>query len=250
MLRLVSLNGENITQNLYRSHPVYPSISKYLVYIKEALGLEAEMAKLDSSGSHFELLKTLSQGRSHVIFEDTVYIPMHSKSEVWGFVKLKNSKYIDAAAIRKAVHKLQEIVPHDLYCDLDGSDNKNHLVVMVLDTQGKKGYRLVLDHFHKDKYVAFINLSEWINLKQPFSLKYLREFRNTLFYVHEFMDLTRSQRSTLALYSMLPTSIRKNALVMNSKFSKNEIKKSLASERGFLSAFLDKRIEIIPEPSP
>ena len=245
MLRLVSLNGEIITQNLYKSHPIYSSIGRYLTYLRKNLGLEAEMAKLDSSGSRFKLLKALSQGKSHVVFEDYVYIPMNSKSSVWGFIKLKNSKILDAITIKKIIHHLNKAVPNDLYNESKEQKNNNkHLLALVLTANRFNSYKLVLDHFYKDKYTSFVNLSEWINLKQPFSLKYLREFRNSLFYIHEVMDLTCSQRATLALYSMLPSSIQKNALVITSKLSEKEIKKSLSSEKGFLNAFLDKKVDL------
>jgi hypothetical protein len=244
LLRLISLNGENITQSLYRSHPVYPSLGRYLSYLKEDLGVEAELAKLDSKGSRFELLKALSTGKSHVFFENSVYIPMNSESKVWGFVKLKNSSKISDQTLQKALLSLNEVVPRNLFSEFEEQDNFNRIVALVLNVRGSDGYKLVLDHFYKDKYASFINLSEWINLKQPFSLKYLREFRNSLFYIHEVMDLTRSQRATLALYSMLPSSVQKNALVVTSKLSEDEIKKSLSSERGFLSAFLDKKVEL------
>ena len=242
-MRLVSLNGENITQSLYRSHPVYPSIGKYLTHLREDLGLEAEMAKLDSSGSRFALLKALSQGKNYVAFENSIYIPMNSESKLWGFVKLKNSKKVDISVINKAIKSLKDEVPNNLYSEFEDHNN-SRIVAFVLNVKGADGYKLVLDHFYKDKYVSFINLSEWINLKQPFSLKYLREFRNSLFYIHEVMDLTRSQRATLALYSMLPGTVQKNALVVTSKYSEEQIKKSLSSERGFLAAFLEKKIEL------
>lgn len=169
---------------------------------------------------------------------------MKSESRVWGFVKLKNSKSADITVINEAVKSLKTVVPCDLYSEFEDLDEQKRLVALVLGVEGTEGYKLVLDHFYKDKYASFINLSEWINLKQPFSLKYLREFRNSLFYIHEVMELTRSQRATLALYSMLPSSVQKNALVVSSKLTEEELKKSLSPERGFLTAFLDKKIEL------
>lgn len=244
MLRLVSLNGENTTQSLYRSHPVYPSIGKYLIDLKKNLGVDAEMAKLDSNGSRFELLKALSRGKNYVTFEDSIYIPMNNKNMVWGFVKIKNAKDLSLKTIMSAIKGLDTAVPSDLYTGLEVNYQENRLIAMVLGVKDRSGYKLVLDHFHNDKYCSFINLSEWINLKQPFSLKYLREFRNSLFYINELMDLTRTQRATLALYSMLPPSIQQSSLVVTSKYTEDEIKKSLSQEKGFLNAFLNKKIEL------
>jgi len=139
-----------------------------------------------------------------------------------------------------AIKGLNNSVPSDLYTGLEVNYQENRLIAMLLDVKDRSGYKLVLDHFHNDKYCSFINLSEWISLRQPFSLKYLREFRNSLFYIDEIMDLTRTQRTTLALYSMLPLSIQQSSLVIVSKHSESEIKRSLSEEKGFLN----KKIEL------
>lgn len=246
MLRLITRNGKTITQSLYQTDPVYPSLSKYINHLKNNLKLNASLAKLDTQGSRFQLLKLLSKNKKYIDFEGAFFIPLYSESDIWGYIKIQNpsSDPISSTSIKKALILLNSMVPNSLMTEPSDQQNFNCFTALVLNTQGKNTYRLVIDHFYKDKFVSFINLSEWLSLKQPFSLKYLREFKNSLFYVHELMDLSRSQRTTLALYSMLPKTMKKSSLVLASKKSAEEIKRELVQEKGFLKEFLAKQIDI------
>lgn len=247
MLRLITLDGKTITQSLYQTDPVYPSLSKYINHLKDHLNLNASLAKLDTQGSRFQLLNLLSKNKKYIDFEGAFFIPLYSESEIWGYVKIQNTsskKPVSSTSIKKALALLNSMVPNSLMTEPSDQKNFNCFTALVLNTQGKNTYRLVIDHFYKDKFVSFINLSEWLNLKQPFSLKYLREFKNSLFYIHELTDLSRSQRTTLALYSMLPKTMKKSSLVLASKKSAEEIKRELVQEKGFLNEFLSKQIDI------
>jgi len=251
LLRLITLNGQTITQSLYQTDPVYPCLSKYINYLKDSLNLSASLAKLDTQGSRFQLLKLLSKNKKYVDFEGAFFIPLYSESDIWGYIKIQNSssESVSSTSIKKALQALNSMVPESLLTEPSDQQNFNCFTALVLNTQGKNTYRLVIDHFYKDKFVSFINLSEWLNLKQPFSLKYLREFKNSLFYVHELMDLSRSQRTTLALYSMLPKTMKKSSLVLASAKSVEEIKSELIQEKGFLKEFLEKQIDIADKNS-
>ena len=246
MLRLITLNGKTITQSLYQTDPVYPSLSKYINHLKDHLNLSASLAKLDTQGSRFQLLKLLSKNKKYIDFEGAFFIPLYSESDIWGYIKIQNTSAapVSSTSIKKALMLLNSMVPNNLMTEPPDQQNFNCFTALVLNTQGKNTYRVVIDHFYKDKFVSFINLSEWLSLKQPFSLKYLREFKNSLFYVHELMDLSRSQRTTLALYSMLPKTMKKSSLVLASQKSAEEIKRELVQEKGFLKEFLAKQVDI------
>jgi len=245
LLQLVSHNGKKVSQNLYQSHPFYASISEYINTLKSSLKIDAEMALLEAGGTRYELLKGLTQNKTSTVFEGSIYIPLKSKSSNWGFVKLKNSKNIDEETLKKALSTLTKLIPLESYSNVDEPANsKAKIVGSIYDIDPFHAYSLAMDHFNSGDYTSFINLSEWMSEGHSFSLKDLREFKNSFLYIHEFMDLNKSQRVSLTLYSMLPSVIRKNSLMMVSKKSELHLEKELTSEKYFLKVIKNKKIEI------
>ena len=245
MLQLVSHNGKKTSQSLYQSHPFYASISEYINTLKSSLKIDAKMALLEAGGTRFELLKKLTQNKTSIVFEGSIYIPIKSQSSDWGFVQLSNSKSIDEKTLNKAIDTLIKVIPTESYSSHDQLISSNTKIVgSIYGVDPFQAYSLAMDHFNTGDYTSFINLSEWISEGHSFSLKDLREFKNSFLYIHEFMNLNKSQRVSLTLYSMLPSVIRKNSLMMVSEKSETEIEKELISEKYFLKVIKNKKIEI------
>jgi hypothetical protein len=241
----VSHNEKKVSQNLYQSHPFYASISKYIATLKSTLKIDAEIALLETGGSRYELLKELAQNETSIVFEGSIYIPLKSKSSNWGFVKLKNSKSIGEETLEKAINTLTNLIPEESYLNGDEPVNsKTKIVGSIYGVDPFKAYSLAMDHFNSGSYTSFINLSEWLSEGHSFSLKDLREFKNSFLYIHEFMNLNKSQRVSLTLYSMLPAVLRKNALMLVSEKSELQLKKELVSEKYFLKVIKNKKIDI------
>lgn len=238
LLQLVSINGTQITQSLYQPNEAHQSIKKCLSFIKNVLHLEANMAKFESTSSSYRLLLDIGQSKKFIEFQGKIFIPARNQQdEIWGFVQIKalNKKEISSVKLKKAINAVESIISPNL--NSNNATNKNHFSTLLTNIPAKASYSYALSQYHKSSYSSFVNLNEWISDHQPLSLKDLREFKNSLFYVPEVTKLTTTQRSTLALFSMLPIGLRKSSLILSTELSAESLKNKLQLESGFLGTF-------------
>jgi len=111
----------------------------------------------------------------------------------------------------------------------------------MLESSFEKSHRASTSIFQDDKFTSLINLSEWINQKQPFSLSSLREFSDSLLFIPEILDLAANQRAVLALFALLPQELKKSSLIICTKLNDQELTEQLSEEKSFLAAFSDKK---------
>lgn len=203
------------------------------------------MGAYDSFSASYQLLIQMSETKRMIEFKGKIFLPvLRPSNETWGFIEINPVvEKPTPAQIRKAVQAIKDLIETELakeeslYID-KGSENYS---MLVLESDLEKGHRMSSNIFYNEKYTSFINLSEWINQDDTFSLKSLREFSGSLLFVPEVLDLTTVQRSVIALYSLLPDGLKGSSMIICSKSSYSDLKESLKSEKGFLSAFADRK---------
>jgi len=206
--------------------------------LRNVLGLEASVATLDSSSASYQILGDMAHTQTNINFRGQIYIPVKWKdNSIWGFIKIENILSTPTAAqLKKAVQAVQDLLGKDLQ-HFKSSEWVEDQSLLIVESSVENSHRISTTIFQDKKFTAFINISEWITQDQPFTLRSLREFSDSLLFVPEIMDLTKSQRSVLALYSLLPEGLKKSSLVVATKLSEEQLESSLEQEANFLKAF-------------
>lgn len=247
MLQLISDHGSTLSTSFFKNSSNSESLSKCLRYLRNVLGLETSVATLDTSSASYKLLSEMAVAQQSINFKGQIYIPVKwSDQSLWGFLKIENSlNKPSVAQLKKAVQAVQDLLgkkldqPHEVESLKDQS-------VLIVESSVENSHRVSTSMFQDKKFTAFINISEWITQEQPFTLRSLREFNDSLLFVPELMELSASQRAVLALYSMLPTELRNSSLVIATKLSVENMTLSLKDEPNFLKAFKDKTFNSDP----
>jgi hypothetical protein len=241
LLQLISDHGSTISTGFFQNSSNTESLSKCLRYLRNVLGLEASVATLDASSSSYQILGDMALSRNNISFRGQIYIPVKwEDNSIWGFIKIENilSKPT-SAQLKKAVQAVQDLLGKDLN-PAEDSEWIEDQSLLIVESSIENSHRISTTLFQDKKFTAFINISEWIIQEQPFTLRSLREFSDSLLYVPEIMDLNTSQRSVLALYSLLPDGLKKSSLVIATKLSVEELEISLLGEPNFLKAFANR----------
>lgn len=244
LIQLISDHGSTISTGFFQTNQAVTSLSKCLRYIKNIIKLDASMSKFDTNSACYKLLTDMSVQKDFVEFRGRIYLPVKSQNQsVWGFIEINcfNEKPT-SVQIKKAVRAAKDILEANLDTREDVNNKiKSNYSVLMLESSFEKSHRASTNVFQDDKFTAFINLSEWISQKQPFSLSSLREFSDSLLFVPEILSLSATQRAVLALFALLPHELKKSSLILCTKANDTELMSQLADESNFLSAFSDKK---------
>ncbi len=186
----------------------------------------------------------MAETKSFIEFKGKVFIPIsQSDGEIWGFTEITCAPNKPTPVkIRKAIQAIKDMIEPELEGrESPTFDNDSNYSILISESDLDGGHRLSSNIFYDEKYTSFINLSEWIQQDESFSLKSLREFSDSLLFVPEVLNLTSNQRSILALYSMLPDQLKKSSLIVCTKESFSSLNSNISEEKGFLSAFATKK---------
>ncbi len=202
------------------------------------------MGAYDSSSTCYKLLVQMAETKSFIEFKGKVFIPvLQPNGDIWGFTEITcTPEKPTPAKIRKAIQAIKDMIEpeiEDRNSSILNKDTNYSILISESDLDG--GHRLSSNIFYDEKYTSFINLTEWIQQDDAFSLRSLREFSDSLLFVPEILDLTSNQRSILALYSMLPDQLKKSSLIVCTKESFSTLNSNISEEKGFLSAFATKK---------
>lgn len=247
MLHLISSNGQLTTPSIVAQDESSTSLAKCLRFIRNVLQLEAKLSAFESSSASFQLLQQMSGTQPYIEFKGKIFIPiLRPDAEAWGFLEISPETIKPSPVkIRKAIQAVKDMIePHidDEPSPISEAEIISHnFSLLVYNSDLESGHRMSTNIFHEDKYTSFINLSEWLEQDDSFSLKSLREFSDSLLFVPEVFNLNKKQRAILALYAMLPDQLKNSSLVLCTKYSFSELSKSLLDESNFISSFSTKK---------
>ena len=202
------------------------------------------MAKFNVDSAPYKLLAEMSQKKDFIEFRGRIYIPVTStQNSVWGLIEVDCFQEKPTnVQIKKAVQAVKDILEANLDSVNKSEDlNEENYSFLMLESSFEKSHRTSTSIFQDDNFTSLINLSEWINQKQPFSLSSLREFSDSLLFIPEVLDLTANQRAILALFALLPQELKKSSLIVCTKLNAQELTKEFNEEKNFLEAFSDKK---------
>ena len=243
MLQLISDHGSTISTGFFQNSINTESLSKCLRYLRNVLALKASVATLDAGSASYQLLSDLSEEKKSVLLRGQIYIPVKwSNQSIWGFIMIDSIlEKPTSVQLKKAIQAVQDLLSSNLnQAQLTGSPRDQS--ILLVESSVENSHRVSTGMFQDKKFTAFINISEWITQEQPFTLRSLREFSDSLLFIPEVMELSSSQRSVLALYSLLPDELKKSHLIIATKLSTEDLDTALKSEPNFLKAFADKTV--------
>jgi len=241
LLQLISDFGKTISTGFFQNDVNTESLSKCLRYLRNVIGVDATVAAFDAGASSYTLLKEMADGENQINFRGQIYLPVKwSDQSIWGFIKIENI-FDDptSAQIKKSIQAIKDLLGKNLK-KMNSTNLLSENACLIVESSVENSHRVSTSLFQDKKFTAFINLSEWIHQDQIFTLKSLKEFSDSLLFVPEIMDLSRNQRNVLALYSLLPSDIKKSSLVVATKLSKEDLGIQLKEETNFLDAFSGK----------
>lgn len=219
------------------------AVAKCLRFIRNVLQLDVKMGAYETSSVSYQLLTQMAETQSFIEFKGKIFIPiLKPNRHNWGFLEIACSPKPTPVKMRKAVQAVRDMLEPEIASSYEDSlTSENNYSVLILESNIDGGHRMSSSIFHSEKYTSFINLTEWIQQDQSFSLKSLREFSDCLLFVPEILDLTKDQRSILALYSMLPDQLKKSSLIVCTNLSFESLNNTIKDEKGFLTAFATKK---------
>ncbi len=244
MIHLISNNGTTTANCITYSSSSSQAVTKCLRFIRNVLHLDANLGTYDSSSTCYKLLTQMAETQNFIEFRGKIFIPvLRPSTDIWGFIEVTCSPLKPTSAkIRKAVQAVKDVLEPEIEASPNAAlVHEGNYSVLILESNFDGGHRIASSIFQSESYTSFINLGEWIQQEKSFSLKSLREFSGSLLFVSEILDLTKDQRSILALYSMLPDQLKKSSLITCTNLSFESLNQLIGDEKGFLSAFATKK---------
>ncbi len=237
-------NNKTANANVSYNSATAQAVTKCLHFIKNVLKLDIKIGVYDSSCPKYKFLVQTAQTKPFIELKEKIFIPIFAKNRsIWGFIEI-NCKLEKPTPIkvRKTLQAIKDTIEPELETLLNDflTDNSNYSL-LVFGGKLEKSYKMASDIFHSKKFTSFINLTEWIQQDDSFSLKTLREFSDSLLFVPEILDLKSNERSILALYSMLPDKLKQSSLIICTRVSFKALYSLIKNEKGFLSTFSTKK---------
>lgn len=243
MLHLVQ-NGSLATTMLQNENRAPQAIEKCLRFLKNVLKIDCRLAKFNSSSSTFLLLQNLAQNKDFIELDQASYLSVYkSNGALWGFIEItpQSSIGLSLAQIKKARQAIKDILEPELIETFERNKFNKNYSIFILESDFESGHRVATGLFYNKKFTSFINLSEWLENTSELSLQSLRDFQDSLLFIPEVLNITRSQRAALALYELLPEELKSSSLFICTSATNYELEKNLSDEKGFLSAFEDSK---------
>lgn len=204
--------------------------------------MNAKIGKYESNSDSYRLMLELSKGKDYFSIDRTSYIPIPLGPQFGnlGFVEIKynHGRAPSIGKLEEAIRKAKEVFSEPKILGVPNELSLPFSIFMVSSNFGD-GAGMANDLFMKLGFTIFIDLSEWFSDQPSTSLKDLTELTNVLFFAPEIMDMSKSQREMIVLYSLLPSSIRRSSLFVHSTHSWSNIKRALGEEPSVLKHLQD-----------
>ncbi len=237
-------NNKTILTNIAYDTTTQATV-KCLHFIKTVLQLDVKMGIYDSSSTNYQALIQMTQTKSFIELKGKIFLPIFKKNKsIWGFIEINyKSKKPTLVKVKKALQTIKDMIEPELETPLnDFSKNNLNYSLLVFGGTFENNHKIASNIFQNKKFTSFINLTEWIQQDDLFSLKTLCEFSDNLLFVPEVLNLNLNQRSILALYSILPDQLKKSSLIACTKTTFKNLSSLIKDEKGFLSAFSKRKV--------